>query len=100
MRDFKRKYGFEPLDMVGKQNGCPHYWVETGQTFNMEKYDLGIYTTFWCIRCGMFTAIDKALGQNKPKAGPWGHAPDKIGGTDEGSEGSGTGPEAVNEPES
>lgn len=31
---------------------------------------------------------------------PGNHAPDEIGGTDEGSEGSGSGPEAVNEPES
>ena len=30
----------------------------------------------------------------------WCHAPDEIGGTDEGAEGSGSGPEAVNEPES
>ena len=39
-------------------------------------------------------------GKCRMEHSPKEHAPDKIGGTDEGSEGSGSGPKAVNEPES
>ena len=45
-----------------------------------------------CVGCGLRNLHEEVVDF---------HAPDKVGGTDEGSEGSGSGPsEAVNEPES
>ena len=64
--EFKEKYGVGALEFIGDKNNCPHHWVETGDTFSMEKYGLGIYTVFFCVGCAQFTAIDKELGTDKP----------------------------------
>lgn len=69
--EFKEKYGVGALEYAGRSKDCPHHWVNLESTFSMEHFGLGVYTRFFCVGCGKFTAIDLERGQSTPQMGKW-----------------------------